>query len=152
MVYLGSDHGGFELKEQLKVAIPSFGAMFEDLGAMALNPDDDYPQFAQAVAKKVAQKPGEHMGILLCRTGGGMAIAANRFRGVRAVECRTTDDAIYAREHNHANVLVLPVDLILPDVAFQVVQTFLATPFSTEPRHSRRVAMIDQEAETKFVP
>lgn len=146
-LYLGADHGGFELKEALKLALTQASplpAQVEDLGAFTHDPTDDYPQFGFAVAEKVsdaavaAEDQPTSWGILICRSGGGIAIAANRHPGVRAVVCRTLSDVDHARRHNNANVLVLEGDHIGPDAAFQLTQNFLATPFDGG-RHTRRV-------------
>jgi ribose 5-phosphate isomerase B len=142
-VYLGADHGGFALKEHLKTWLLSVDSKVEDCGAFSLDPADDYPQFAQVVAHKVLEHAGS-FGVLLCRSGGGMEIAANRFEGVRAVQCLNTDEAKHAREHNDANVLVLPADELDEKTAERVTQTFISTQFSNEERHKKRIEMIEQ--------
>lgn len=156
-IFFGTDHGGFRLKEYLKhwLAEQSFSAEFEvvDLGAFTLDPDDSYVPFAQAVAKQVQQDAKEpesepvSFGILLCRTGGGMSIAANRYDGVRAVVCRNRGDALHARAHNNANVVVLEGDRVSPVQAEEILQTFLTTPFE-EGRHLARIRAIEYRKET----
>ncbi len=158
-IYLGADHGGFAIKESLLVWLHSPEAAqisqsplhIEDLGAYELDATDDYPMFGLAVGKAIAQfaqtedvrKNPVTYGVLLCRTGGGIAIAANRFLGVRAVVCRTEEDVVHAREHNNANVLVLEGDHVLASQAQDFVQLFLQTPFGGG-RHERRVQQLDR--------
>ena len=143
-IYLGTDHGGFSIKEFLQADLIKQGYTVEDCGAFTLDPADDYPVFAQAVAKKVLGNPGS-FGILLCRSGSGMEIAANRFEGTRAVECRHIDEALTARQHNDANILVMSADGIQQELARDIAQTFLSTPFTQDPRHVRRIHEIESE-------
>ncbi|HZZ98320.1 MAG TPA: RpiB/LacA/LacB family sugar-phosphate isomerase [Candidatus Saccharimonadia bacterium] len=142
MIYLGADHGGFQHKEAIKKWLESVGQQFEDVGAASLDPADDYPKFAFAVAKKVAADQ-QGIGIVLCRSGGGMAIAANRVKGVRAVDCLNTESVLHAREHNDANVLSLPADSMSEQDAIAMVKLFLETKFSGDDRHKRRIAELD---------
>jgi len=141
-IYLGTDHGGFSIKEFLKTELTAQGHTVTDCGAFTLDPTDDYPLYAQAVAKKVLADLGS-FGILLCRSGGGMEIAANRFEGIRAVECRDNNEAVHARQHNNANVLVISADGAQQELAADIAQTFLSTPFTQKPRHVRRIQEID---------
>lgn len=137
-VFIAADHGGFELKSQLVAQLKSEFDV-EDLGANEHDPKDDYPQFAFAVAEQVAIEPGS-MGVLLCRSGIGMSIAANKVKGVYAALCHTKAQAAKAREHNNANVIVLDADFEHEDPQ-SVVKTFLSTQFAGE-RHTRRVDQI----------
>lgn len=146
MIYLGADHGGFQLKEKIKEWLSAGGQAFEDLGAFALDSGDDYPQFAFSVAKKVGEKPNENQGILLCRSGGGMTIAANRVKGARAVDCLTKEEVVHARQDNNANILVLAGDWLDEAKAKELFDLWFATPFSNEPRHVRRIAELDEAA------
>ncbi len=143
-IYLGADHGGFPLKEFLKNELMKQGYIVEDCGAFTLDPTDDYPVYAQEVARKVLADPGS-FGILLCRSGAGMEIAANRFKGIRAVECHNVNEAIHARQHNDANIVVLGADEIDGEKAERVVKTFLETAFNQEERHIRRIEEIEQQ-------
>ncbi len=145
MIYLGADHGGFTLKEQVKVWLTESNISFEDLGTHSFDPSDDYPQYAFAVAQKVLEHV-ENKGILLCRSGGGMTIAANRLVGVRAVDCTTEQCVGHAREDNDVNILSLPADWISESDAKKLIQNFLTTPFSGEERHVRRLQTVDQMA------
>jgi len=141
-IAVGTDHGGLELKEAVKRFLTGRGIEIIDLGAHGLQPGDDYPDFAVAVAEAVVESRVAG-GILLCTTGHGMAIAANRFVGVRATVCQTPESASKARSHNHSNVLVLPGCLLQPDAAFAIVTAWLDTPWSTDERHVRRLAKLD---------
>lgn len=138
MLYLGADHGGFALKEFLKERLQQAQIAFEDCGAFVLEPNDDYPQYAKAVAQRVLLQQ-ENKGILCCRSGAGMVIAANRLPGVRAVEAWNTESAKRARQHNDANIVSLAGDWVSPDAAWEIVQAFLSESFSQEERHHRRV-------------
>lgn len=142
MIYLGADHGGLVLKAKISDWLSQQGLLFEDLGAKTLDPQDDYPDYAHAVARKVVENP-ENFGILLCRSGAGMAIAANRIPGVRAVEISDLRSAIHAREHNNANIVVLAADWIDESLVIPLIQSFLHMPFSKEERHQRRIDKID---------
>lgn len=141
MVYLGADHGGYQLKEKIKIWLQRQNIQFEDCGATTLDPDDDYPDFAVAVARKVAQDP-ESKGILLCRSGAGMVIAANKVSSIRAVEVFDERSARHAREHNDANVASLSADWLDESTVFATLSTFLSTPFPNEERHVRRIKKI----------
>lgn len=142
MIYLGADHGGFALKEQLKTWLTEWQLPFTDLGATALDPADDYPDYAFAVAKEVAVAPAEHRGILACRSAAGVVIAANKVKQIRAVAPLTVEAALHAREHNDANVLGLSGDWLDETTTKAIVQTWLQTPFSGEARHQRRLDKI----------
>lgn len=144
-VFLGADHGGFELKNRVAEWLRSQGYEVVDLGAHQLDPRDDYPQFAFQVAEEVVQEElagEEALGVLCCRTGGGMVIAANKVTGARAVSAETVRAAQHARQHNKANILSLPADWLPAGTEVEVLSAFLTTPFSEEERHQRRVEQI----------
>jgi ribose 5-phosphate isomerase B len=147
-IYLGADHGGFELKEKIKLWLDEWGFKYQDQGALELNPDDDYPDFSFAVAEKVAAAESEATtGILLCRSGGGMVVAANKVPGIRAVLVSSAKEAVHAKEHDHANIISLAGDWTEPEVVKETVKAFLETPYSDAARHQRRVQKIkDYEA------
>lgn len=140
-IYLGADHGGYELKQTLKDWLAQAGYQTNDLGAHELNPKDDYPKFAAAVARAVSQDENG-LGILICRSGGGMVIAANKITGIRAVEVFNQVSAEHARQHNHANVISLAADWMTENEAKTIVKVFLETEFTHEPRHQRRIEQI----------
>ena len=138
-IALGADHAGFELKERLKADLARQGHEVEDFGTTTSDPAD-YPDYAAAVARAVASG-GSDRGVLVCGTGTGMAIAANKVRRVRAAPCCDAEAARLARAHNDANVLALAGRRLGPEAAEEILTTFLATPFDGG-RHARRVAKI----------
>jgi len=138
-IALGSDHAGFELKEKIKQKLTAQGVTVDDRGTNS-TASCDYPDFARAVAEEVAAQ-GADLGILVCSTGIGMSIAANKVPGIRAAKVDTEFEAERSREHNDANVLAMGADTITPDLAFRVVDKWLATPFAGG-RHERRVEKI----------
>jgi ribose 5-phosphate isomerase B len=142
MLYLGADHGGFRLKEQLKKFLKKEGVKFSDLGAKKLQPKDDYVDYAAKVAKKISQNPARDIGILVCRSGQGVCIVANKFKNVRAALVWNTAEAKMSRLDDMSNVLCLPADHISPSMAERIVDTWLDTPYSQEERHVRRVKKI----------
>ncbi len=151
-VYLGADHGGFELKQKIKAWIGEWGYEIEDLGANALDPEDDYPDFAFPVAKGVGAQddrtlswPDRAKGIVVCRSAAGAIIAANKVAGVRAVAVFNEESAKHSREHNDANVLGLSGDWLTDEQAKSIVKTWLTTEYSHEPRHERRIQKIINE-------
>lgn len=143
-VFLGADHRGFELKEKLKEWLKDHGYSVEDLGAYKLEPGDDYPDFAAAVAEKVAGSPGESRGILLCGSGAGMDAVANKVRGVRATVAWSQDAAAHSRSRDDVNVITLPADWVPPVAVQEIVRTFLETEFGGAERDLRRLKKIEQ--------
>ncbi len=138
---LGADHGGFSLKEHLRKTLVRLGLRVEDLSPEVVQ-GDDYPLIAQRVAKHVSQA-SDTFGILICKSGFGMDIAANRFRGVRAVVVRTMAEAQMAREHNHANILVLGEEFTSPTQATHILTTWIDARPSHAQRHVRRIHQLD---------
>jgi ribose 5-phosphate isomerase B len=139
MIVIGSDHAGLGLKRHVLDVLAGLGRKVEDLGVDEER-SVDYPDFAHAVAGRVAG--GGAVGILICGTGLGMSMAANRHPGVRAALCHDAYTAEMARRHNDANLLCMGGRVLGPGVAEQVVRTFLETPFEGG-RHQRRVAKIE---------
>lgn len=139
---IGNDHAGTQLKAEIVGLLISLGHTFDDFGAADAAPVD-YPDPAAAVAKAVAAKSAE-LGILICGTGIGVCISANKVNGVRAALCHDTFSARASREHNHANVLCLGARVIGPGLALDIVRTWLATPPSHDERHLRRVEKISR--------
>lgn len=142
VVYFGADHGGFELKERLKIFVKDLGYEIADMGNTVLDPADDYPDFAAAVATKVAAEQGSSKGILLCRSGAGMDIAANKFDGVRSVLGVSPDQVYDARHDDDVNVLSLDSGFVQPEEAEKMVRVFMQTPFGAEERYERRLDKI----------
>ena len=125
MIYLGSDHRGFQLKEAIKTFLIQKEYQVEDLGAFEFNKDDDYPDFASVVAQKVSEKPNENKGILLCGSGHGVDMVANKLKGVRSALGFNRQVAAQSREHEDANVLVLPADWVDELTAQDIVGAWL---------------------------
>ncbi len=142
MIYLGSDHGGFALKQKLAKHLQTKKIKFQDLGPFELNLSDDYPDFAKLVADKVAKNPEAHIGILLCRSGQGMCIAANKVKGIRAASAWNKKLAVSTRSEDMANVLCLASDHLSSTIALSIADIFIRTPFSKGSRHGRRVNKI----------
>jgi ribose 5-phosphate isomerase B len=140
-IALGADHGGFELKKELVEGLRDLKYVVDDLGAFTADPSD-YPDVAHLAARGVAEGSYERA-ILICGTGVGMAIVANRYRGVRAANCGDVFSARYSRAHNDANVLTLGGRVIGVGLAWEIVNVWLSTAFSDGERHVRRVAKID---------
>lgn len=143
MLYISSDHRGFEAKDKIKSFLETAGVEHEDLGPHEYNPDDDYPDFAFSLGEKVAENEADR-GILLCGSGVGICIAANKVRGVRAAYAESKEHAIKAREDDDTNVLVLDVMTFDPTRDFPLIEAWLHTPFSNEERHRRRVEKIKE--------
>lgn len=139
-IAIGSDHGGFRLKERLAFRLQEQGWQIHDCGTDSTEAAD-YPEFAHLVAGRVASGESE-WGIVIDGAGIGSSMVANKVPGVRAALCYDVSSAANSREHNHANVLTLGAGLVGESLAWQIVQTWLGTPWS-EGRHARRVAMID---------
>ncbi len=135
-IAIGSDHAGYQLKEVIKARLVASGAEVDDLGTTS-EASVDYPDYAAAVARRVASGASDR-GILVCGTGIGMAIAANKVNGIRAAPAESLEAARLSRAHNDANVLTLGARLTPADRALDIVQTFLDTPFEGG-RHQRRV-------------
>ena len=140
-IAIGADHAGFSLKEQLRRKLTEEGYEVADFGTGSLD-SCDYPDFAQAVGRDVAQGQSDR-GILVCSTGIGMAMAANKIDGVRAAPAQNDDEVKFTREHNDANVLTLGARYVDENRALQLIDIFLKTEFAGG-RHARRVAKIAQ--------
>ena len=140
MIALGSDHGGFELKEIVKKHLEERGLEYKDFGTYSLD-SCDYPQFGRAAAEAVASGECEK-GIVICTTGIGISITANKVKGIRCALCSETTSARLTREHNDANVLALGGGMTGPLLALEIVDTFLDTPFSNLEKHARRISQI----------
>ena len=140
---IGADHGGFELKQQLVAYLQSAGIIVLDMGPAVMDPEDDYPVAGSAVARAVSLGEAD-CGLLVCRSGAGMGIVANRFHGVRAVVAADKEIAVKSREHNASNVLVLSGDKMTAEDAQAVTTAWINTPFSGDERHVRRLTQAEQ--------
>ena len=143
MIYLGADHRGFELKEKFKRWLGELGYKHEDMGAFEYNRDDDYPDFAKAVAEKVASEASAK-GILICGSGIGVAIAANKIKGMRAGTAANAEQVRASVNDEDLNVLALSADYTSEEQAKEITKTFLETKFSGVERHVRRVNKIKE--------
>ena len=141
MIAIGSDHGGFELKKEVMAHLDARGLEYKDFGTYS-DASCDYPVYGKAVAKAVASGECER-GIIICGTGIGISIAANKVHGIRAALCGDCFSAEATRQHNDANVLALGARVVGPGRALKIVDTFLDTPFSNGERHIRRIEMIE---------
>ena len=142
MIGIGSDHGGFALKEAIKKHLEERGLEYKDYGTYS-DASCDYPVYGRAVAKAVAA--GEcQLSILICGTGIGISITANKVPGVRAALCSDCFSAEATRLHNNANILALGARVLGEGLALKIVDTFLDTPFSNDERHIRRISMIEE--------
>ena len=144
VIPIGADHAGYALKERLVSELRRLGYEPLDLGTHSAE-STDYPDYAHQVAARVEHHDAER-GVLLCGTGLGMSYAANRHPGVRAAVAWTPEVARLAREHNDANVLILPARFVSPEDGVEILRTWLATDFAGG-RHARRVAKIDRSTD-----
>ncbi len=141
MIAIGSDHGGFELKQAIMKHLKERGEEFKDFGTYTAD-SCDYPDYGKAVARAVAA--GEYAcGILICGTGIGISISANKVPGIRAALCGDCFSAEATRLHNDANILALGARVVGEGLALKIVDTFLDTPFSNDERHIRRISKIE---------
>ena len=148
-IYLGADHRGFKLKEELKKVLVEKGYEIEDLGAFKYEQNDDYPDFALAVAEQVA-KNLESRGVLICGSGTGMDTVANKVKGVRATLVSSAQIAQAARNDDDVNVISLPADFLKPQEAEEIAEIFLKTPFETVERRERRLRKISEIEKKNF--
>lgn len=142
-IYLGGDHGGYELKEQFKLYLADKHSELQvtDCGAYEHNSTDDYPPIALDVARKVAGEQNS-LGILLCRSGSGVVIAANKVKGIRAVELYDVKIAAHAKSHNHANVIAFSGDNLSLAEMIELFEIFMVTKQDQHERHIRRLQQI----------
>lgn len=141
MIAIGSDHGGFDLKEAVKKHLEARGFEVKDMGTYSKD-SCDYPIFGKAVAKEVAAGNAEK-GIVVCTTGIGISIAANKVKGIRCALCSDSLSAKMTRLHNNANVLALGGGMVGENLAKEIVDVFIDTEFSGEERHQRRIDLIE---------
>ena len=141
MIAIGSDHGGYELKEKVKKHLEERNLSVVDKGCYD-TASCDYPIYGKAVAQAVASGECER-GIVICTTGIGISIVANKVRGIRCALCADTLSAKMTREHNNANMLAMGAGIVGTNLAMSIVDTFLDTEFPGEEKHCRRVSMIE---------
>lgn len=143
MIALGSDQGGYGLKQEVIKHLEEKGLEYKDYGSYD-EKSCDYPVYAKKVANAIVAGECDR-GILICGTGIGISIAANKVKGIRAALCHDTFSAQATREHNDANILAMGARVIGPGLALKIVDTFLETEFSNAERHARRVGMIEDD-------
>ena len=142
MIYLGADHAGFKLKEKIKKYLEKHSISYADLGALELDSEDDYPDYAQKVASNVAKEKNSR-GILLCGSGNGMSISANKEPGIRAAVAWDKNSAIKSVEHDHANILASPARMISSWQVIRIIKAWMRAKPSEATRHLRRIKKID---------
>lgn len=142
MVSIGCDHGGYDLKEKVVKHLEEKGIAVKDCGCYSKT-SCDYPQFGRATAQAVASGECEK-GIVICTTGIGISITANKVPGIRCALCADTLSAKMTRLHNNANMLAMGAGIVGENLALEIVDTFLGTEFSGEERHQRRIDLIEQ--------
>lgn len=149
-VIIASDHAGLSLKTELQKLLPS--VIWEDLGPESQSSErTDFPDAAEKVALRISKDPSA-LGILICGTGIGMSISANKFPGIRAALVENPISARLSREHNNANILCLGGRFLAPEYASEIVKTWLTTPFSQEPRYQQRIDKIHSKENSKEKP
>jgi ribose 5-phosphate isomerase B len=144
-IYIGADHNGFAFKNKLSEYLKRSGYEVVDEGGLSLNPDDDFPQFAGRVVHAMQQDDdADTRGILICGSGQGMAMAANRHKGVRAALAWDQEEARSARNDDDSNVLCLSAREVSFNKTLGIVHTWLMTPFAGAPRYKRRIQQLDE--------
>lgn len=147
-IYIGADHAGFKLKQNIKDYLKNTGIAFEDKGNTKMDSKDDYPDYGYKVAKAVAKNKSK--GILVCGSSIGVCIVANKVKGVRAAPVSTTRDAVLSREHNDSNIICLSGWNMSVTKAKKIIRDWLKTEFSQAERHKRRVSKISKIEQKEF--
>ena len=137
-IVIGSDHGGYELKQEVMDHLKKRGIEVIDVGCYSAE-SCDYPVYAKPVTEAI-QNGDADLGILICGTGIGMSMAANKEKGIRAALCHDTFSAKATREHNNANILCMGARVVGPGLALMIIDTFIDTPFAKDERHIRRIS------------
>lgn len=142
MIYLGADHRGYNLKEELKKLLEQEKIKFQDLGNLEYDEEDDYPDFAKKVAEKISSNFKKDKGVLICGTGIGMSIVANKFKEVRAGLCLSGYMVKRAVEEDDINILCLAADITDTGTSEKIIKEWLKAKFKNEERHKRRIKKI----------
>ena len=150
MIFIASDHAGFELKREIISYFKSGNIKIKDMGPEILRQGDDFPDFAIPLAEKVASGKDD-LGILICRNGIGMSIAANKVIGIRAGLCTAVGQAVTARAHDNCNILVLSADFAPQERNLDIIKTFLQGEFSKEERYKKRLDKISDYERKRHV-
>lgn len=143
-IFIAADHRGFDLKNKLIDYLHEKNIRVEDLGAYEYQPEDDYPDFAQKVSQAVLQNPQEFLGIVICGSGVGVSIAANRHKGIRCALGFREDQVRHARENDHINVLALASDFTSFEEAVKLIEAFLQAKPKEEEKYLRRIKKLDE--------
>ncbi len=143
-IYLGADHGGYELKNVMREHLTHAGYEIEDVGAHTYDALDDYPKYAYALTSKLLGGDDDDLGILMCKSGQGMSIAANRVGGIRAALAWNEDVAVHARRDDNVNVLVLAPQYTDQETCIAAVDAWLGTKFAENPKYQRRLDQIEE--------
>ena len=145
-IYLGADHRGYNLKDELMNWLQARQISFTDFGAMDYDAEDDFNDYAKKVAMAIINNPDPNdFGILLCGSGQGMCMQANRFKGIRAAICLTPAEAIETRSHNNSNVLCLPADDIASNDVYDIINAFMDTQPLQDEKYQRRCRKLDED-------
>ena len=139
MIYLGADHRGFHMKEAIKDHLAKRSIAFEDMGSREIVADDDFVDYAIPVAQAVAADPEEHLGVVICGTGAGVDMAANKVKGARSSILFDPKQAAHARAADAINILALPADYVTIDQAMKIVDEWLDTSVGDDARYQRRL-------------
>jgi len=143
-IFIGADHRGFDLKNRLIEYLQEKNIRVEDMGNYQYDPEDNYPDFAQKVAQAVLQNPTKFLGIVICASGVGVCIAANRYHGIRCAVGFDTDQVRHTRENDHVNVLALPSDYIEFEKAKALVDAFLESTPNQAQKYLARIKKLDE--------
>ncbi len=143
-LFIGADHRGFELKNKIVEYLQQEHIPVEDMGPHTYEATDDYVDFSKKVASAVLQDVNENRGIVLCGSGIGVAMAANRFRGIRCALAINEDQIQHGREHDHINMIALPAEYMNFETIKKCIETFLATPVNNDPKYLRRNTKLDE--------
>ena len=145
-IYLGADHRGYQLKDEIMTWLKGRQISFTDFGAMSYDAEDDFNDYAKKVAQAVITNPGtDDFGILLCGSGQGMAMQANRFKGIRAAICISPAEAMETRGHNDANVICIPADEVANSSVFDIINAFIDTKPIPAEKYQRRCRKLDED-------
>ena len=143
MIYIGADHRGYAIKEKIKSYLKDQELEHEDLGNFKYEENDDFPEFANLVVEKVLEDPERNRGILICGSGVGMDMAANRNKNIRSALAMTPEMAIASRKSDNTNILSLGADFVGEKKVEEIIEAWLGASFSGEERHQRRLTRID---------
>lgn len=143
-IFIGADHNGFELKNQLIDYLHQNNIRVEDMGNMVMDPEDDYTTYAKGVAQAVLQNPTSHKGIVICGSGIGVAMMANRFKGIRCGLCQSVEAAVHGRANDDINVLSLASSYTDFAKSCEIVDAFVETQFDPKEKYIRRSRQLDE--------